>query len=242
MQNFEEQEEKIRQKKIIELRNEIIKNKKVPFLEKKKGKIKLFASTMFSGKTTELEKIYYKQKEKKKEILVIKPKIDNKDEMSNYARKNITVYEDENKKNSFSYTIGKITTHDNKVIEAFCVDKLYDILKYAMKFEIILIEEGQFFEKEDLYNFCYYCATNNKKVIVVALNSDCNQKSWKSIKKLYPISLTNNQKTAHCDLCQCNNTVSHINLNQNKKLISIGCEYAKVCIGCYFDAKKYGNI
>ena len=108
------------------------------------GYLKIILGSMFAGKTTELIKEYRRHESCGFECLFINHKIDNR-------------YVDEENKTS---------THDRIFINSINVgDNLLDFFKkesYLSRYDVILINEGQFFK--DLYKFVDYIVNKlNKK-------------------------------------------------------------------------------
>ena len=121
------------------------------------GYLELILGPMFSGKSSRLIQIIRKYKILKKSILVIKPIIDNR-----YSNNSV------------------IITHDKSTedcVSRFKLSDVYDIDKY----EIIIIEEGQFFP--DIYDKVIEWS-KTKKVYVAGLNGDANQNLFGDMYKL----------------------------------------------------------
>ena len=99
---------------------------------------------MFSGKTEEL---INRIKSSNKSFKVFKPNLDTR-----------------NKKN-------KIESHSKLEIEAATISNPNEILKYKNKFDIIGIDEAQFFS-HDIVNICNILANSGVRVIVAGLDMD----------------------------------------------------------------------
>ena len=105
---------------------------------------------MFSGKTEEL---INRIKSSNKSFKVFKPNLDTR-----------------NKKN-------KIESHSKLEIEASTISNPNEILKYKNKFDIIGIDEAQFFS-QDIVDICNILANSGVRVIVAGLDMDYSGKPF----------------------------------------------------------------
>lgn len=122
------------------------------FLEKSKnhsrtGWIEVICGSMFSGKTEELIRRLKRARIAKQRVEIFKPIIDDR-----YDRVNIV-------------------SHDDSSIHSMPVANSHEILDYAEGFEVLGIDEAQFFD-EDLINICNRLANNGLRVIVAGLDMD----------------------------------------------------------------------
>jgi len=126
------------------------------------GKINLILGPMYSGKTTELLRIYRRFYLAGKKCLLIKHKDD-------------TRYDSE-----------YIVTHDNQKYKAINTKKLTDILevKDVKKAEVLCIDEIQFYD--DASEICDLWANSGKIVIASGLNGDFKREPFEQISKLLP--------------------------------------------------------
>ena len=130
------------------------------------GKIHLIMGPMFSGKTTELLRIYNRFRIANKLCILVKYKNDNR-------------YDNDN----------KVVTHNNKCNDAqFACTHLSDIFrnKKLIEADIICIDEIQFFPDADI--ICDMWANNGKTVVVSGLNGDYKREPFEIISKLIPKS------------------------------------------------------
>lgn len=162
---------------------------------------------MFSGKTTYLINKYNKSNNKKK-ILVIK-------------------YSDD-----IRYNKSNVISHDNLMIPSLSTKKLLLIDNIQLKqYDIILIDEGQFFTNLDKW-----IRTINFKgqIYISALNGDSKKQSFGDISKL--ISFTNDIIFLHgkCHYCNQKSCYSQ-KLTDDLNQIDIGGndKYVPVCEKCY---------
>jgi len=171
------------------------------------GYLELILGPMFSGKSSKLIQLIRKYKVLNKICLIIKPNIDNR------------------------YSDNKlIMTHDNISESCITCTNLSDISNdYIMMYDIIIIEEGQFFN--DIYDVVKEWI-KTKKVYIAGLNGDANQELFGNLYKL--ISHADNIifLTALCQICNDGTSASFSkkNVNNNKVVDVGGAEmYSPVC-------------
>jgi len=111
------------------------------------GWIEVICGSMFSGKTEELIRRVKRAKLAKQKIKIFKPKKDIR-----YGKK-------------------KVTSHDFNSIKSKPVSKSSQILKLSESFEVIGIDEAQFFDDE-IVNVCNQLANSGKRVVVAGLDMD----------------------------------------------------------------------
>ena len=125
------------------------------------GRINLICGPMFSGKTSELYRRYNRYKLAGKKCVLIKYFNDNR------------------------YSENKIVTHDNNQYDAIKCEKLQDIEKLINDYEVICIDEIQFYS--DAAEYCDKWANNDKIIEVCGLNGDYKRESFEQISLLIPI-------------------------------------------------------
>ena len=111
------------------------------------GWIEVICGSMFSGKTEELLRRVKRAKLAKQKIKIFKPKQDVR-----YSKK-------------------KVTSHDNNSIKSKPINSPSKILEIAEKFDVIGIDEAQFFD-ETIVEVCNKLADSGKRVIVAGLDMD----------------------------------------------------------------------
>ena len=111
------------------------------------GWIEVICGSMFSGKTEELLRRVRRAKLAKQKIKIFKPKEDVR-----YSKK-------------------KVTSHDNNSIKSKPINSPSKILEIAEKFDVIGIDEAQFFD-ESIVEVCNKLADSGKRVIVAGLDMD----------------------------------------------------------------------
>jgi thymidine kinase len=168
---------------------------------------------MFSGKTTRLINLYYHYKKKNKKVCVI-----------NFS---------EDKR----YHDTMLSTHDKKMIPCIFTNKIGDIWEHISQSEIILINEGQFFE--DLYEEVFkMIELNEKKVYICGLDGDFLRKKFGNLSDLLPLCDEIIKLKATCNNCNDYAIFSH-RITHEKTQIVIGSDnYIPVCRKCYYNENK----
>lgn len=179
----------------------------------KSGYLELIIGPMFSGKTSMLINIYNSYKNIK-HISVINHAFDNR------------------------YHDFMLSSHDKIMIPCLQANKLEDLwkdrdnneLKYS---EIILINEGQFFE--DIYEVVSDMLKNGKQIYVCGLDGDFERKKFGSILDLIPICDKVSKLNARCVMCtnNCPAIFSKRLTNETKQTVIGSSNYIAVCRSCY---------
>ena len=135
------------------------------------GRIEVICGSMFSGKTEEL---ISRIKKSGKSYRVFKPEKDTR-----------------NKKN-------KIESHNKVEIEATTIKNISDILKIKTKYEIIGIDEAQFFS-DQIIEVCNLLANQGIRVIIAGLDMDYSGKPFGPMPFLMAIAEQVTKLHAICD-------------------------------------------
>ena len=174
------------------------------------GKIKLIIGPMFSGKSTMLtdtvRKFVYKGM---KTVLV------------NFAADKR--YDKE----------GKIVTHEQVKYNALSCYQLQDNFTELMKYDVIGIDEGQFFP--DLVEISETLCKNGKIVVVSALSGNFKMEPFENVSKLISKADKIKLLKAYCYFCHKRAGFS-LRTVRNDKEILIGASdmYRPVCKACYY--------
>jgi len=176
----------------------------------REGELNLIIGPMYSGKSTELLRIYNKFKRNYK-ILVINHKADDR------------------------YGEDTVNTHNKDSIPSMSVNNLKDLEETITKNDIILIDEGQFFK--DLYCFSKKIVDEFKKIIYIfGLSGDYNREKFGEILDLIPIANNINFLKSICNKCDSfKDAPFTLRITKNKEQISVGSneEYIPVCRSCW---------
>lgn len=190
------------------------------FLEreaKSSGWIEVIAGSMFSGKTEELIRRLKRAKIAKQEIEIFKPKVD-------------TRYSEED-----------VVSHDSNSIHSTPVEKAEDILLCGNRFEVVGIDEAQFFG-DSLIDVCTQLANNGVRVVVAGLDMDFAGNPFGPIPKLFAVAEYVTKVHAICMRCGSLAHYSH-RLSDNNELVVLGekDKYEPLCRACYNIATSKGK-
>ena len=188
------------------------------FLEKdinksiKSGWIEVVCGSMFSGKTEELIRRLKRAKIAKQKVEIFKPAVD-------------TRYDEED-----------VVSHDSNSVSSTPVQNATQILFYAEDFEVVGIDEAQFFGNE-LVTVCNELAAKGKRVIVAGLDMDYLGKSFGPIPNLMAAAEYVTKVHAICMRCGSLANYSH-RIIENDKLVVLGetDAYEPLCRSCFHEA------
>lgn len=140
--------------------------------------LRLVVGPMFAGKTTEIQAVIKRYKFVGRQVLVIKPAMDNR-----YSGDSA------------------IVSHDQVSLEAVSVHDLKDALELAdfKTASVIAIDEAQFFT--GLREFIETSIESGKDVIVVGLDGDAEGRPFTEVLELVAIADSVDKKTALCVHC-----------------------------------------
>lgn len=143
----------------------------------REGWIEVISGCMFAGKTEELIRRINVLSYAKKNIIVFKPKIDNR------------------------YSDSEIVSHSGAKVPCLVVEKAQDILKkIEADTEVVAIDEVQFFDK-DIVEVCEYLADKGIRVMVAGLDKDFRGESFGVTPELLTRAEFVTKLTAVCAKC-----------------------------------------
>ena len=143
----------------------------------REGWIEVISGCMFAGKTEELIRRINVLSYAKKNIIVFKPKIDNR------------------------YSDSEIVSHSGAKVPCLVVEKAQDILKkIEADTEVVAIDEVQFFDK-DIVEVCEYLADKGIRVMVAGLDKDFRGESFGVMPELLTRAEFVRKLTAVCAKC-----------------------------------------
>lgn len=126
------------------------------------GRIELYLGCMFSGKSTEAQNQYREWGIIGKKVICINHESDKRYGETDY-----------------------MSTHNGSSIPCVSCSSLADISKDVEKYDVVIVNEGQFFH--DVVNYCVkWCDELGKIVIVSALDGDFKREPIGEILKLIP--------------------------------------------------------
>jgi len=181
---------------------------------KRTGWIEVVCGSMFSGKTEELLRRLTRARIARQKVEVFKPGIDKR-------------YDDDD-----------VVSHDSKKSSSIPVENAAQILFYAEDFEVVGIDEAQFFGDE-LVSVCNELANNGKRVIIAGLDMDYLGKPFGPIPQLMATAEYVTKVHAICMRCGNLANYSHRTV-QNDKLVVLGetDAYEPLCRKCFLEKKK----
>ena len=138
---------------------------------------------MFSGKSTELARRIRRHKVANRQCLVVK-----------YAGD--TRYEDEREDFARDAKTSHVITHDRQSLAAVPCVKLADVSNIVHAFDVVGVDEGQFFG--DLAESCEAWARAGKTVIVAALDATFQREPFNDVLSLVPIAEQVTKLSAGC--------------------------------------------
>ena len=177
------------------------------------GNIEVICGSMFSGKTEELIRRLKRGLIAKKRIAVFKPEID--------AR-----YEEK-----------KIVSHNKISIDAYVVKNTKDILLNSKDFDIVAIDEAQFFDDE-LLETVNLLANKGKRIIIAGLDMDYMGRPFGIMSNILAVANDVTKLRAICNNCGCLASYS-FRKNNTESLIHVGekNDYMALCRKCFFKKK-----
>ena len=178
----------------------------------KQGYLKVILGPMFSGKTTELIRIYNRYTNCEMPCCVINHSCDKK-------RWNDTT---------------DMANHNGTRIPCIYVEKLKDIVNMVGEYDIFLINEGQFFE--DLYDIVNLLTNlHKKKVYISGLDGDFKRRKFGSILDVIPLCDDVIKIKAICKRCKKRDAIftHRLSNEQEQTVVAADDKYTSLCRSCY---------
>lgn len=192
------------------------------------GSIEVIKGPMFSRKTTTLIKKIREGRQTygQSNVLVIKHSLDTR------------------------YDLEKIVSHDNATEKAIAVSDLsvvHGIVNYFDKIKMVLIDEGQFYDSNELRKLCEFLRDAGKHVVVAGLDKNYKRENFPTIENISLIANIEHTLSAKCT--KCNNKAPYtakrkektteLNANLNSDIVIGGAElYFPLCNTCF---EKYSD-
>ena len=139
----------------------------------KSGWIEVICGSMFSGKTEELIRRLRRAQIARQNVVVFKPKIDDR-------------YDKEN-----------IVSHNKQQIKSIVIEKPEEILEHSIFAQVIGIDEAQFFNN-DLVDIVQKLADSGKRVIIAGLDKDYRNQPFEPIPQLLAVAEYITKTLAFC--------------------------------------------
>ncbi|MBU5437832.1 thymidine kinase [Tissierella sp. MSJ-40] len=184
-----------------------------------KGKLIIHTGSMFSGKTSSLEKDVKRFNIAGYSTIAFKPSVDNR------------------------YSRNEIVTHDLTCLNAVLVKNIDEIIEYCreLKPDVIAIDEVQFLGGtiKDIVSGINYFLEKDLTVILAGLDIDFTGKPFEIVKELMPIADYLYKHHAVCVKCGADGWVSH-RKTKDQERIKIGAskEYEPLCRKCFLEEKR----
>lgn len=184
-----------------------------------KGKLIIHTGSMFSGKTSSLEKDVKRFRIAGYNTLAFKPSVDTR------------------------YSTSEIISHDQTSLEALLVEDISKIMEHCERSnpKVVAIDEVQFLggEIDEIINGINQLLEKDITVIVAGLDIDFSGKAFEILKELMPIADYLTKHHAVCVKCGTDAWVSHRKTKaQERVVIGATKEYEPLCRSCYVKEKK----
>jgi thymidine kinase len=189
------------------------------FLEKdrngssRSGWIEVICGSMFSGKTEELIRRLNRARIAKQKVEVFKPAMDTR------------------------YDETDVVSHDETKASSIPVQNASQILFYAEDFEVVGIDEAQFFGNE-LVAVCNELAEKGKRVVVSGLDMDYQGNPFGPSPQL--LAIAEYVTKVHAICIRCGNLANHSHRTvSDDKLVVLGETeaYEPLCRKCFNEAR-----
>lgn len=173
------------------------------------GRIEVVCGSMFSGKTEELIRRLKRAKIAKQRVIIFKPAIDTR------------------------YSNVDVVSHDHNSIASTPVKNSQAILKSVSGYDVIGIDEAQFFD-DGLVDVCNKLAYNGIRVIIAGLDMDYRGQPFGPIPYLCSIADEVTKVHAICVKCGSLAYASH-RLVRNDAQVMLGEKekYEPLCRDCF---------
>lgn len=173
------------------------------------GRIEVVCGSMFSGKTEELIRRLKRAKIARQKVIIFKPDIDTR------------------------YSKVDVVSHDHNIIASTPVRAPGAILKNAIGYDVIGIDEAQFFDHE-LVDVCNKLAYQGIRVIIAGLDMDFRGNPFGPIPDICAIADEVTKVHAICVKCGSLAYASH-RLVRNNAQVMLGEqeEYEPLCRNCF---------
>lgn len=192
------------------------------FLEKsnngeRSGWIEVICGSMFSGKTEELIRRLKRARIAMQKVEIYKPRID-------------TRYDDED-----------VVSHDANSIRSTPVDSSNQILLMANDFDVVGIDEAQFFDDE-LSSVCNTLANNGIRVIVAGLDMDYLGRPFGPMPALLAMAEYVTKVHAICPYCGDLANYTHRTVDKDEQVVLGEADaYEPLCRKHYIEFRKKKN-
>ncbi len=173
------------------------------------GWIEVICGCMFSGKTEELIRRVRRAHIAKQKVIVFKPEIDTR------------------------FSNNKIVSHSEQSHTSVSIKTANDILEMADEYQVIGIDEAQFFSS-DLIDICNTLANQGKRVIIAGLDQDYRGAPFEPVPQLLAIAEYITKTLAICMVCgNPADRTQRITKSQERVLVGAKDHYEARCRKCF---------
>lgn len=178
------------------------------------GSIEVVCGSMFSGKTEELIRRVKRAEIARQKICIFKPTID------------------------IRYSREDVVSHNRTTVQAFPVEHSRLIRHMGADYDVIAIDEAQFFD-EGIIDVCNDLANMGKRVIIAGLDMDYLGHPFGPMPKLLAIADEVYKTRAICMQCGGLATFSYRIADDNQQvLLGEKQDYMPLCRSCYQKMNK----
>ena len=183
-----------------------------PLQKKSNGWIEVICGSMFSGKTEELIRRLRRAEFANQELILFKPKIDNR-----YSKKNVV-------------------SHSGNVFEAVLVEKAAEIMNHIGDHKVVAIDEAQFFDDE-IVSVCESLSGSGIRVVLAGLDMDYTGKPFGPMPNLLSVAEYVTKVHAICVSCGNLAQFSHRTVEEKSQVLVGAVEkYQPLCRACFNNA------
>lgn len=179
----------------------------------KNGYLELIIGPMYSGKTSKLLDYYKHALIMKLDVIVINHSLDNR------------------------YGVNIISNHDLEKYNCITCKSLKDLnFDELLKYKIFIINEGQFFDKDDINIILELVDKHKKNVFISGLDGDYNRAKFTNnmMLDLIPYCDKIMKLNSICGFCRKNMAPFTKRIIENTNQIVVGTDiYKPVCRDCY---------
>ncbi|KAL1130800.1 hypothetical protein AAG570_012041 [Ranatra chinensis] len=130
------------------------------------------------------------------------------------------------------FTAEEVTTHNGKTFPAVLALNLNDIYQTVQEYEVIGIDEGQFFP--DIVEFCKDLLSKQKIIVVAGLDGTYERTPFGEILNLVPLAKTVDKLSAICMSCGKKASFTRRRTKSEEVEVIGGIDkYMAVCRECY---------
>ena len=182
------------------------------------GWIEVICGSMFSGKTEELLRRMRRAEIAKQRTVIFKPLMDTR------------------------FSKDEVVSHSHMRSPSLPIEDPAEILSHSKKYDVIGIDEGQFFS-EKLVEVCERLADKGKRVIIAGLDQDFQKQPFGPIPALLAKAEYITKTHAICAVCGNPANISYRKIRKVSQIMLGGdAEYEPRCRSCYnLGDKSPGN-